>query len=1721
MKRTILQKCIALFVLLAFMFGQIQPSFANENLSNWLASDNAPMSETRNSVAKKTEPGAIGNGRPLIELLRESLPAEAQFPVNSEKTQLLQDIRAAVKLAISLHMENRETIPSEHLERSEKTLSNLVQLQNELEKSLYLFGPTVQGEEDYLLGFNMLDTKGIIGLDAELAKELNLISRVRLAQYIYHECVPEHLNIGDGDEVDRDDHRIIYNEIQSKVFGEKEVSALGRNLRNYISRSDTLNDSIYSDIKLLLKLLEAYRQSDAAQMAEAQRRVNMEKAEMAEGVFDEEDPLADLVDVLQHEKTLQKGFDENQGDPSETWVDMQNNIEILQGISSSEEITDTTISFLFDNILLPLINDIDNLDKGDRAFLLFFSQALLGKLKDNVTKLALLDRLTALPGLRAWLAEENVGAIGNGAQLVGLLKGRLPDEAVFVDPDLEASFMRLISTTVDIAIKFHDAKADDVPAELQGVYDKVRKNLINLQDNLEMVVYFFKSTVEGDEDYLLGFNLLGTKNMVGLDAVLVKRLMVSSPQRLVQYVYHECIPESIAIDKSTGTVDLTNHRLAYTKIQAIVFGQDEVDGLKEDLRDYIGLPAEDREDYDLNSMVAAASGASSQSEEAALYGEEGGYGDDEVDAVVDSSLYRDEDDTDLDDDGDDTNDGFIGKGESLKNLLKGFLPKEDESFRTPDRRLQKTMVDTISAAIGIAIEKHSEAGDRIPAESIEAYEKTSENLRRLRNNLNKNIYLFYPIIRGSEDYLLGFNLLDSKGIIGLDRNLVLRLNGISPLRLAQYIWHESYPENLVLDPQTGEVDLTNHRTVYKTIQPIVFGEQEVRALTKDLRKYITDDLSARKKIKEDVTRAITKEQLQILVGIAESTMSSRAAQLAETARRSAIEREFLSEGEEGEDELAAVIESIDHEKTLRGEFQSDSSPMVSQEWEDLGRNITMVRQIILSDEVDEGTALFAFEEILLTLVASTTGSEDLARLAQIADKLTSQMRNRKKAGELSNRFSLKLKAAYNGSAEDEEDVVFQGDLMDSDDDGDDDDWGAIGNGKPLVELAKGNLPQKADISDSHIAKIKEAIGIALDLYAQNKGAIPAEYQDKVETAYKNIILLQDEPESYLFLFSPTVLSGEDYLLGFNRLTSKGHIGMDSNLVDRLSPVRLAQFIFHESLPEALILSQDGKTVDRENHRANYLNIQTNIFGEEEVKALGADLREYIASRLDARAQSLLREENLRRLMDILEEQKHNSEKKALEEMLEGELDIASEVFIANTVLNLQSQALGLTIETEIFLLGFFSSLATRLHDEKTKGILIEKFAEANDLFGNHEILQEVSDSSFFEAIISTFSSMVASLEDDSAKRDYFEKLANYDYLNGPRMTREIPHMYRDEKAQFLNFVSAMATIGESIRSKDIRTSLLVNFPDMIPQDEADEKAQSKRKDAKDLYDPSLDYVKSEESTHPEEDEEESNAFIYRDSAQDVADALDNAIVRIVEGNGLKDDAPVDATQESVDAETAMNREIMYRAELLKNDLLQILSQNPDKPLVLAIDSEIGQEQQAQVMAIYKVIDYLRSVKGADGNPLFPNLIVVRGSGSKGKLAQKVRDLLDSKEMVIAPENVLMVVRHQNYALGRYQEFQDKSCWITSLDDSKSTDNDKGSYLPILEAVTLTIMAALTADKQAIKDFYDSVANEPIELDHLDQMLTNRVIYLLPKMKQIKLDLLKEHYELVRNIYEAA
>jgi 3'-phosphoadenosine 5'-phosphosulfate (PAPS) 3'-phosphatase len=234
-------KIISIALIVAFVAPDIsgayypEPQTNSQTLATWLANDGDPMRKTQHEIAKTLKPGAIGNGQPLIDLVRGDLPERIALDSTTEDS-----LREAIDLAIELYLRNRGNISPIYEDRADQALTNLYALKNELRSRVHIFNSLIQGPEDYLLGFNR---EGVVGLSIGLVNTLHSISPELLAQYVYHECIPEHYGRGPlTEETDREEHRRNYKELQTAIFGEEAVSQLGRIFREKIMRDVSIRE---------------------------------------------------------------------------------------------------------------------------------------------------------------------------------------------------------------------------------------------------------------------------------------------------------------------------------------------------------------------------------------------------------------------------------------------------------------------------------------------------------------------------------------------------------------------------------------------------------------------------------------------------------------------------------------------------------------------------------------------------------------------------------------------------------------------------------------------------------------------------------------------------------------------------------------------------------------------------------------------------------------------------------------------------------------------------------------------------------------------------------------------------------------------------------------------------------------------------------------------------------------------------------------------------------------------------------------------------------------------------------------------------------------------------------------------------------------------------------------------------------------------------------------
>jgi len=237
-------KVIAVVLAITFSSGQLSAvqlstDSSNNNLGPSIALDTdinpARSKPVQNDISGALEPGAIGNGVPLLELA-QGKPLPQRITDWTTELELKYGKRDEFynKIAISIDCALGaikwaslfRRIPGEHSQRVRDTVENLVALRDNLSKLCYLFNADIRSKEDYLIGFNR---DGYFGYSVELIDRLYDISPKRLAQYLFHECVPE-----EGPVTDRAFHRTVYDVIQHAVFRGREVADLKSDFRGFI-----------------------------------------------------------------------------------------------------------------------------------------------------------------------------------------------------------------------------------------------------------------------------------------------------------------------------------------------------------------------------------------------------------------------------------------------------------------------------------------------------------------------------------------------------------------------------------------------------------------------------------------------------------------------------------------------------------------------------------------------------------------------------------------------------------------------------------------------------------------------------------------------------------------------------------------------------------------------------------------------------------------------------------------------------------------------------------------------------------------------------------------------------------------------------------------------------------------------------------------------------------------------------------------------------------------------------------------------------------------------------------------------------------------------------------------------------------------------------------------------------------------------------------------------
>jgi len=254
----------------------------------------------------------------------------------------------------------------------------------------------------------------------------------------------------------------------------------------------------------------------------------------------------------------------------------------------------------------------------------------------------------------------------------------------------------------------------------------------------------------------------------------------------------------------------------------------------------------------------------------------------------------------------------------------------------------------------------------------------------------------------------------------------------------------------------------------------------------------------------------------------------------------------------------------------------------------------------------------------------------------------------------------------------------------------------------------------------------------------------------------------------------------------------------------------------------------------------------------------------------------------------------------------------------------------------------------------------------------------------------------------------------------------------------------------------------------------------------------------------------------------IVDNVESGVAKIVPVSASVSAKSVKAVEDPAISMARISKDLPVRAKEFAFNLMQVLAKNLDQIFFIGIETDIGESQEAQIMPLRKAVDAIQEMKDAAGKSLFPNLIVKRA-----KAAELASTVVEMNTMEAAKDEVksgkldlsrvFIAARKTSVESGAFNAIEGEGrAWISAIDDSAS-----GDYIPVFEAITLNMMAYLGADMPVIKEFYERISNGPIDIETLKKMLTNRIIYILPRVTKIEGEQLRKLYELARQAYIAA
>lgn len=1082
--------------------------------------------------------------------------------------------------------------------------------------------------------------------------------------------------------------------------------------------------------------------------------------------------------------------------------------------------------------------------------------------------------------------------------------------------------------------------------------------------------------------------------------------------------------------------------------------------------------------------------------------------------------------------------GAIGNGAPLIELAQGKLPSRATLADSEYQEIHQKLLEAIKLAIKLSIDNET----RIPPQHKARVKQTLTNLILLQNNLSKNAYLYNADIRGSEDYLLGFNFQNHRGFA---LEVVKRLYDISPQRLAQYVYHECVPETGVI------TERDDHRVVYNEIQSAIFGKDEVAALKKDLREFIN------KRTTSDLTNKRIVIAPKGVLAVAKPAIKSRP--LPVLTRRMQMQRWFSAFSyARGFDSYNRKFPSRGKRRDMRRFFSRFDGQEQSELYRLIGKAFSYdmstygtfsVFHVLLNgypadfDQIKndlefcinarQGSYIFAslpemrqnitdadMQKIWFDLAFQLASmgiflKDIMERGSTIAKVCETSQELRIVAGlvnETSQRLAKEGKEAVKKKVRDNYGVAVGRLLAET-----------LVISKNVEDLAINlkyleiivarffqepeRIREDSSFFNTSSVKIGKLISEARRFNMQGQGfsisikrgkyAYPTDENGNTYEAYDELDKAEIIPG--LIKVSPIDIAGlpaKAYIatlpprknhtkkeVDAGNITLLGAIGNGAPLAElaqgKLPPRAVLSDKQYQDLVKKLkeatelairfSTAKDGSVemsyrpkagetlanlVFLKNNLSNHLYLFNAVVRGPEDYLLGFNFKEYRG--LSIEVVNNLYEISPRRLAQYI-----------YHECVPEEGDIAKRDDHRAIYNNIQSAIFG---KGEVFALkkdlrSFIDSRQPKhmgsVEDIEYSGV--EKYRQDRDEISSEIIEHGVTDVKWYRKTEALISSMNAKAAMEEAGKLWWEKSHSMVEYN---VRDAIRYQY------YLYLVKPILSITSDVAEFKSILSQALALLDVTHITVA--------------FQPSLDHYEVGANY---------NKYTYSARIFDLTRALEFVNSQLPSKMSiLSDDLPV-------------------RAKLFATNLAQILAQHPDQLFFMGIETDIGVDQKAQIMPIYKAIDEIKEMKDADGKPLFPNLMVKRG-----KAADLVTEVASLKEDgKLALNNTFIGARKLSVDNRLYDSIKGEGrAWISAIDDSRP-----GDYLPVFESITLSMMAYLNADISAIKNFYDALSDKPADAAVLQDMVRNRIIYILPRSTKFDIKQLRDIYELAQQLHTAA